>query len=268
MIESLNIMNFRNTSTRNISLSLGLAIFLALACDKKESNPEPERVAPPVVITTEDKGEILRTFAVQSKGAALFVIDAPLEKIQGNANLFRGNLEVDLKDLNHSKGQIDVDLNSLSTSTFDDAKKNASQTEHAHHWFELGDEVPEKERLENRWVRFTIHSLKTSPESLASTASQGGNKEIEVIAEGELWLHGVTAKKQVKVALSFSGSPDAPQELMIETLEPLRISLKEHDVKPRDIAGKFLQGALDKVGEKIVDEVQIDLKFKASILKK
>jgi hypothetical protein len=34
-------------------------------------------------------------------------------------------------------------------------------------------------------------------------------------------------------------------------------------VKPRDITGKFLQGALEKVGDKIVDRVQISLKLRA-----
>jgi hypothetical protein len=45
----------------------------------------------------------------------------------------------------------------------------------------------------------------------------------------------------------------------VTTLEPLPLSLKEHDIKPRDVAGKFLNGALEKVGKKIDDVVQISL---------
>jgi hypothetical protein len=67
----------------------------------------------------------------------------------------------------------------------------------------------------------------------------------------------------VKLAALFSGPPDAPTRVQVTTLEPLRISLKQHDVKPRDVAGKFLKGALEQVGEKIVDEVQVSFDFNA-----
>jgi len=70
--------------------------------------------------------------------------------------------------------------------------------------------------------------------------------------------------KALKIALLFSGDATSPSGLTVESLEPLRLSLKEHDVKPRDLAGKFLQGALEKVGVKIVDEVQLTLRFKAA----
>jgi len=44
----------------------------------------------------------------------------------------------------------------------------------------------------------------------------------------------------------------------------MRISMKEHDVKPRDVAGKFLDGALERVGKKIDDVAQISLDVSAS----
>ena len=37
------------------------------------------------------------------------------------------------------------------------------------------------------------------------------------------------------------------------------VSLKEHDVKPRDVAGKFLAGSLEKVGDKITDTAQVSM---------
>jgi len=52
--------------------------------------------------------------------------------------------------------------------------------------------------------------------------------------------------------------------IVVGKSEPLKLSLKEHDIKPRDLAGKFLAGALEKVGQKIDDTVQISLDLKAS----
>ena len=80
-----------------------------------------------------------------------------------------------------------------------------------------------------------------------------------VSARGELWVHGVSSPKAIKLSASFQGPPAAPTALHVTTVEPLILSLKEHDIKPRDVAGKFLNGALEKVGKKIDDVVQISL---------
>jgi len=76
-------------------------------------------------------------------------------------------------------------------------------------------------------------------------------------------LHGVSAPKTVVATVTFSGPPDAPTLARVVTAQPVRISLKEHDVKPRDLAGKFLAGALEKIGQKIDDSVEISLDLTA-----
>jgi hypothetical protein len=78
-------------------------------------------------------------------------------------------------------------------------------------------------------------------------------------ARGDLWIHGVSSPKTVKLIARFEGAPGAPSGVHVTTAEPLRLSLREHDIKPRDIAGKFLNGALEKVGKKIDDTVQVSL---------
>jgi len=204
-------------------------------------------------------------FRVEENGTASFYIDAPLEKIKGRSSKLRGNVAIDLKDLKKASGEVDVDLDALVTQTFDDASEDKSQTEHAHNWFEIGTDVEPKRREENRWARFFLRSVEeASAADLASAAEKAGERTVNVTARGDLWLHGVSAPKTVKLAATFQGPPSAPTRLRLVTAEPLLVSLKEHDVKPRDVAGKFLNGALEKVGKKIDDAVQVSLDVTAT----
>lgn len=249
---------------------LVMAAFFVMGCGKTE-DPAPARVAPPTISSASPASSTAatttttKTYAVADEGSATFLIDAPLEKIKGKVMAFRGNLEIDPAKLSATRGQIDVDLKTLKTNTFDDAGKNEKQTEHAQNWFELGNDVEAKQRGENQWARFTIRSIKSSEsDSVAQIKEAGGFRTVEITAEGDLWLHGVSVAKTVKLAVSFVGAPDAPTSIQIKTAAPIDVSLKAHDVKPRDIAGKFLQGSLEKIGQKIDDKVQVSLDFSAS----
>ena len=86
---------------------------------------------------------------------------------------------------------------------------------------------------------------------------------IAVRVTGDMWIHGVSAPKTVAATVTFTGPADAPTAVHVVTTAPLPVSLKEHDVKPRDLAGKFLSGALEKIGQKIDDSVQISLDLTA-----
>ena len=191
-------------------------------------------------------------------GTASFLIDAPLEKIKGKSTKVRGYLDVDPADLKTGKGQIEVDLGDLKTETFGDPAKDGSQTDHARNWLEIGSDVDAKKREENRWVKFTIKAIDDANPTKLAVAAADKNAPIKVQATGDLSLHGTTSSKKVKVALSSDTSVESPS-IRIATSEPFKISLKEHDVKPRDVAGKFLSGALEKIGQKIDDAVQISL---------
>src|SRR5262249_9469816 len=149
-------------------------------------------------------------------------------------------------------------LDDLRTETFDDAEKNKSQTEHTKNWLEIGSDVEAKRREENRWARFTIKSIDET-----SSPKAAGGTPVTVKASGDMWIHGVTSAKHVVVTVTFSGRPEAPTLARVVTAEPFFISLKEHDIKPRDLAGKFLAGALEKIGGKIDDSVAISLDLTA-----
>lgn len=257
---------------RGLLGGLLLTTFVVSGCGKSE-DPAPARVAPPTISSASPSASSAsaatvttsKPFTVADEGTATFLIDAPLEKIKGKATKYRGNLEIDPAKLSATKGQIEVDLKTLKTATFDDAGKNEKQTEHAQNWFELGNDVEAKQRGENQWVRFTIRSVKaTGPDDIAQVKEADGARTVEITAEGDLWLHGVSVPKTVKLSVAFSGAANAPTSIQIKTVAPVEVSLKAHDVKPRDVAGKFLQGTLEKIGQKLDDKVQVSLDFSAA----
>lgn len=232
----------------------------------KDDPPAPTRAAPPGEVSSAPVAtSAVQNFSVAENGKASFLIDAPLEKIKGRSGKLRGNLQLSLSDIKATRGQIQVDLSDLKTETFNDPSKDSKQTEHAHNWLQLGADVPEKERSENRWVRFSIRSISSSSTARIEDAPEkDGKRSVSIVAEGDVWLHGVSAPKTVRLAVEFQGPPTAPTSIHVVGAEPIVISLKQHDIKPRDVAGKFLDGAMEKVGKKIDDSVQVSIDFTAT----
>jgi polyisoprenoid-binding protein YceI len=250
--------------SRTLCLTAVPLLTMLAACSKDE--PPAARTAPPTAASATlgaaaPAGQ--RRFEVAT-GTASFLIDAPLEKIKGRSTKVRGNLDVDPADLKTGKGQIELDLDDLKTETFGDADKDTTQTGHAKNWLEIGSDVEAKRREENRWVRFTIKAIDdANPTKLATAEAKDGQRTVLVQATGDLWVHGVSSSKKVNVALTLEGPPEAPTSIRVVTTQPLKVSLKEHDVKPRDLAGKFLAGSLEKIGQKIDDTVQVSLDLTA-----
>lgn len=244
---------------------LGGGAWFALSTQQDDTSGVGTRSAPPSSASaapTSTAGSTEARFRVAEAGTATFLIDAPLEKIKGRWTKLRGELSLDAADLSKSHGQIDLDLDDLKTETFGDKDKDEAQTEHAHNWLEIGADA--KGRDENRWARFTFKSLESvSRRTLADAPEANGARTLKVVAKGDMWLHGVTSPKTVKLTVAVRGPAEAPTGLRITTDEPIGISLKEHDVKPRDVAGKFLSGALERVGKKIDDAVQVSLDLSA-----
>jgi polyisoprenoid-binding protein YceI len=242
---------------------LGAGAWFFLGTQKDDGASVGTRAAPPPAVSAAPVTVGASRFKVEETGSASFLIDAPLEKIKGHWTKFRGAVDLDTSDLTKSHGEVDLDLDDLKTETFGDKDKDTAQTEHAHNWFELGSDA--KDREANRWARFTFKSLvSATPAKLADAPEQNGARTLHVVANGDMWLHGVTAPKTVKLTVVVTGPVSAPTSMKITTDEPIRLSLKEHDVKPRDVGGKFLNGALEKVGKKIDDAAQVSLDISAT----
>lgn len=243
---------------------LGAGTWFFLGTQASDTSAVGVRAAPPPAPSASAPvaGGAAR-FRVADTGTATLLIDAPLEKIKGRWTKFRGAIDFDVTDLSKSHGEVDLDLDDLRTETFGDKDKDSTQTEHAHNWLEIGADA--KARDDNRWARFTFKSLESaSPTKLSEAAEQNGARTLKVVARGDMWLHGVTSPKTVKLTVTVNGPLSAPTAIKISTDEPIRISLKEHDVKPRDVAGTFLNGALAKVGKKLDDAAQISLDLSAA----
>lgn len=244
---------------------LGAGAWFVLSALREDTSAVGTRAAPPPLASAAPPSAITGTearFRVAETGTATFLIDAPLEKIKGRWTKFRGAISLDPSDLSKSHGQVDLDLDDLKTETFGDKDKDSTQTEHAHNWLDLGADA--KAHEDNRWARFTFKSLESVTHAkLADAPEENGARTLKIVAKGDMWLHGITSPKTVKLTVALSGPASAPTGVRITTDEPIRISLKEHDVKPRDVAGKFLNGALERVGKKIDDTAQITLDVSA-----
>jgi len=196
---------------------------------------------------------------------ALFVINAPLEKIKGRTGGVEGTIDLDSMFLNQSKGSFTVDLDTFATNTFGDESKDTSQTEHMKNWLEIGPDVDDKVRERNRYATFTITSISdVSVNNVDNIPSTNDERVVTMKVNGDLLLHGVKSPKTIDLWLAFVGKPEEMAFLLIRTVRPFTFSLKEHDIKPRDVTGKFLAGALEKVGQKIDDTVQVSLDLKAA----
>ncbi len=205
-----------------------------------------------------------KRFAVEQSGKLSVMIDAPLEKFQGGTDKLSGVFDVDPSDLKAASGEVVGDLDAFATSTFKDKDKDESQTEHAKNWFEIGEKVEPAKRDDYRMARFTIESIDSvSAPSLAAAKEEHGVRTVHFTASGTLRVHGRPSKKTVDVDVSFKGPPESPTEIAFKTTQPVIASLSEHDVKPRDLTGQFLAGALEKVGKKIDDKAQVHIEGKA-----
>ena len=257
-------------STRHASQwAVAIAILATAAgsisgCGKKDTPDAIKATPPPENAATKTVATGSKRYDVQAAGKTSVMIDAPLEKFQGNTPKLSGVLDVNAGDLKASSGEVLADLDAFTTHPFTDKDKNDSQTEHAKNWFEIGEKVEQKMRDDYRMARFTIEKIdESSAKSVAEAPEKDGMRTVTLKVSGTLRVHGRSAKKTAVIDVSFKGPPEAPTEITFKTKDPLVASLAEHDVKPRDTTGKFLAGALEAVGKKIDDKAQISVEGSA-----
>ena len=222
--------------------------------EKPVAAPAVSAAAPALKVTPE-----MPTLAAK-KVRATFLIDAPLEKIKGISEEGEGNISLVPGDLGKTSGELKIKLSALRTETFGDKSQDDGQTEHARAWMEVGGDTPPGRRRAYEHATFTLRQVRVSPNDLAGMKEEpGGVRRALVNVMGDLRIHGVTVRRELVLVTTFTGPTDAPTEVTFKTETPFVISLREHDIKPRDSVGKFLNGALEKVGKKIDDKVQISL---------
>lgn len=245
------------------------AVSLA-ACDKKsdaapvilaESASAVQAVAPPPAAKT-------MPFTIDPASKSSIDMPAPNEHIKADTTAAAGKLDVDLMNVENTRGEVKVDLTTLTTHTFDDAEKNKGQTNHAHNWLEAGDLVDATTKEANRYAVFGIQSIDgaSAKDVTKVTPTKEGNDEVRTVtltAHGEFLVHGHKVKKDAALEVRFVGPAGAPTRIDVKTSAPLKVLLAEHDVKPRDNFGKLAQKSFNLLGTKVADTADITLDLHA-----
>ncbi|RYE92232.1 MAG: YceI family protein, partial [Myxococcales bacterium] len=213
------------------------------------------------------------------QGRSTFLIDAPLEKIKGEVSEAKGEVRLDVNDLGRTRGEVSFRVTTLRTTTFGDAGDNAAQSDHARNWLQVGSKSDAADRQRYEWATFTVLAVELTVRSGDAPTGTGsgpfvprladlpveadGSRLVRGKAIGDLSLHGVTRSHTLAFTARVSGPAGAPTGLVLTTDRPFDLSLKDHAVAPRDEIGSLLAGALEKIGKKISDRVQVSLEVKA-----
>jgi hypothetical protein len=202
-------------------------------------------------------------------------IDMPgvKEHITADTTAATGHLDVDLTNLASSRGEVKVDLTTLSTHTFHD-DHDADQTSHARNWLQVGDVATADEKKANQYAVFALQSLASISSADVSKVAptKDGTDDVRTVTatvHGDFLVHGHKAAKDVPVEVKFhypsgAAADSKPTKIDIKSTSPLKITLKEHDVHPRDAVGKLADWTTSLVS-KVAETADVTLDLHATL---
>jgi hypothetical protein len=264
---------------RAIVATPALAIVLVglglVACDDKKAQnlaPAASSLAPSTVAPSAKT----KKFAIDAKSTTSIDMPAPKEHIKAGTDGATGTLDVDFANLAQTRGEVKADLTTLSTKTFGDADKDKTQTGHARTWLEVADgeegKLPDDVKTANKYAVYAIRSIDnlSAPDLTKVAATKDGADEVRTVTattHGDFLIHGHKVERDADVEVAFHYAPgsaaDKPTFLTIKSKKPLRATLSEHDVKPRDGFGKIAKGAFNLLGTKVAEVADITLDLRA-----
>ena len=251
------------------------ALVLLAGCEDKKPNlaPVASALAPSTALPP---GASVRRFKIDEASKTSIEMEAPKEKIKAATTGAAGSFDVDLTNIVKSRGEVKVDLSTITTSTFAEADKNASQTTHARTWLEVGDgetgKLDDKTKETNRYAVYAIRSIHSAsaPDVTKVPPTKDGADDVRTVTlttKGELLVHGHKVDREADVEVAFlydsGAAADKPKAISIKTKKPLRVVLAEHDVKPRDGFGKIAKSSFHLLGTKVADNADIALDLRA-----
>jgi hypothetical protein len=218
----------------------------------------------------------VKKFVIDPASKTSIEMEAPKEKIKAVTNGGTGTLDIDFSNLASSRGEVKMDLATLTTSTFPEAEKNTSQTTHARTWLEVADgetgKLDDKTKETNRYAVYAIRSIENASATdvaKVATTKDGGDdvRTVTLTTKGELLVHGHKVDRDADVEVTFRYDPgaaaDKPKAIWVKTKKPLRVVLADHDVKPRDGFGKIAKSSFHLLGTKVADNADIALDLRA-----
>jgi hypothetical protein len=228
-----------------------VALAVAGGCSKKDEAP----LAPSAsALATSAPVASSWHYAVDPKSTTQVDMPGVKEHIKGDTSAAAGTLDVFPKDLSQSRGLVRIDLATFSTHTFG-SDDDAAQTKHARTWLEVamgesGDKTNEAMRYADLAIR-SIDGLSATDLSTVAPVKGAGDgaddvRTVSMTVHGELLIHGHKVPKDAAVDVAFhyptgAAADSQPARLEIKSKQPLRVVLKEHDVRPRDTAGAVLE---------------------------
>ena len=271
------------------TLCFWLVCAAACACSKNEP-AKPKRTEPwPAREQPEAAPEraVVTRFGIDAKTVVSFELKGAKKTERGSFRVARGELEVDLLDLARTRGSVDVDVASALMED-EDPEQARENTRRAQSWLGVGSSRPEAERERLRWATFTLRKIeKLSTEAahegqlVKPAATDSGNapdidgsseagetRAVTFTAHGQLLLHGFRVDQTVELKTLFwyaaPATPGArPERLVIQTRSPFVVSLRAHDVKPRDESGVFIAQDAKLLGREVGTLAQLRLDLSA-----
>ncbi|MCA9618532.1 MAG: hypothetical protein KC731_05915 [Myxococcales bacterium] len=244
-------------------LSLGL-----LACEDP-----PTSSAAPSATTLEDtkpKAATAVSFQLASDSKVGFTMEAPNEKIRGRVEEgTKGEIDVDIRDLSKTTGHLYVDLMKLElfqrlneNGEFTEESKSDLQNQHARDWLEIGScaEADDKaacedQKKKNENVEFVVEKVVAEHNDL--TKLTGAERKTTATVTGEFLLHQKATEKTAKVEITVRMKGDEPASVEITTVEPFKVGLAEHDVRPRTAFGAAAAKTIKTLENLINDDKKI-----------
>lgn len=136
-----------------------LAAFAALACDdKQEKLYEPSDPRPAHPVDEPAVGELV-SYQIAPESRISFELRSREVTSKGTIGVVRGELKINLADLEHSSGNVEVDVAALRMQSFESEDDNKLQAERARNWLNVGSSRAEAAREQSRWARFEFQAL-------------------------------------------------------------------------------------------------------------
>ena len=252
---------------RSNFVGVAFVSLIALGCKDKEA---PKDLAPaasaleaPMPVSPTGVPLTIQT----AKSSLRFLMDSPLEKIDGDApDSASGELSIDLDDLTKSAALIKVDLDKLvlyqqkradEATDYAERKKNDKQNEHARDWLQIvphEGEVTAEQAAMNRIAEFRIDKVETPTPNVRSLG--GAERKVNATVSGDFRLHGRKARQSANVELTFRFEGDKLASVDVKTTSPMPVNLEQYEVNPRDNAGKFVKTISDAVSGSLKGKLQ------------
>lgn len=245
-------------------------------CDDKKDGPKLAPSASSLASSTPPPSAMAMKLAIDPRSETTLLLEAPQEKIKAKTNAAAGTLDIDLENVANSRGEVKIDLSTLTTSTFGNEAKDKSQTGHARTWLEVADgedgKLDDKVKEQNRYAVYAIRSIEnpsaTDVTKVAPTKDGADEvRTISMLTKGELLVHGHKVDREAEVDVAFryepGAAPDKPKAITVKSKKPFRVVLAEHDVKPRDGFGKIAKGSFSLLGTKVAENADISLDLRA-----